>query len=171
MQRREFRGTGHGGRLDRIADQSGVRREAVLGQFQRRFEDLGQRERSEVFQRRKQGVERRGHAGCQQALTGNQIYPQGAEMLDSGARRRGHVAVDCEHPLACAGTHQDRRLAADRMQMGIDDSLNKRGRDGGVDRVAAPCEHARAGRGRQIMLGRDHRAVAHHQWINSRHCG
>ncbi len=148
-----------------------MRGEAVFGQLQGRLHHLRQRHRAEMFQHREQGVQGSGHTGRQQTLSRNQRDSQRTEMRDRGAGRRGHVAVDRIDAISLRRPHQDRRLAADRMQMRVDDAFDQSGGDGGVDRVAAFGKHARAGCGRKVMLAGNHRAPAHQQWINGRHCG
>ena len=90
-------------------------------------------------------------------------------MIDRGARRCGHVAVDSDHSASICPINKHRRFAANRVHVRIHDALNQGGGDGSVDRVAACCENAGAGRGREIMLSCDHGLAAHHQRIPGRH--
>ena len=154
---------------NRLAGQSDVHREAVVGELQRGLKNVGERPGAELSQRRHERVKGRRNARGEQPDAGNQLEPKRAEMGDCGARGRHHIAVDRDDAAGSCRINQHWRFAADGVHVRVHDALDECCSDGGVDGISATCEDSRTGCTGKIVLRRNHRAAAHYEGVNRRH--
>ena len=132
-------------------------RMAMFGVVDRGRQHVRERHRAVVAQQHHPGVERAGHARGEQPGAGHQVEAELAEMRDGGRRGRRPLAAD-HLDLALAHIVQDHRhVAARPVEMRLHHLQRERGRDRGVERVAAALQHAHADR-RGDPVGRGHDA-------------
>ena len=122
-------------------------RMALAGVIDRGRQHLGQIHGAVVAQHDHPGVEHARHAGGKQPGARHHVEPEAAEMRDGGGGRRRPLAAD-DLDLALAHVvHDHRHVAAGTVQMRFHHLQRERGRDRGVERVAALLQHAHADRG------------------------
>ncbi len=130
---------------------------AVLRVADRRRQHVGKRHGAVVAQQQHPGFERAGHAGGEQPGAGHEIEALAAVMRDGGAGRRHALAADHFRLAAPHVVENDRHVAARPVEMRLDHLQRERGRDRGVEGVAAAFQNAHADR-RRDPVGRGHDA-------------
>ena len=143
-------GDGH----DRVAD-ARHQRMALLRVAERRFHQLGERQRAVVEREARPGIERAGHAGGEQPGTGNEVEAEFAEARDRRRLRRHALAADHPAMPLFRAVDEDRRLTQRAVQMRFDDLQGETGGDRRVERVAALFEDAHRHRRGEPMGRRD----------------
>ena len=131
-------------------------RMAVLRVADRRRQHVGKRHGAVVAQQHHPGLERAGHAGGEQPGAGHEIEAFAAVMRDGGAGRRHALAADHLRLAAAHVVENDRHVAARPVEMRLDHLQRERGRDRGVERIAAVFQNAHADRGRDPVRRGDH---------------
>ena len=142
--------------------QAVVHRVAVLGQLDRRLQDLAEAHGSKARQRRGPGAHHGRHAGWQITIARNQVDAVLAAPFDrQGLGRPAHPAQRVNLALL-RRIDQRRNLAGQPVALRFQQVQAEAHRRRRVDRVAALLHHPKAGRRRQVMTRRHHPARPHH---------
>ena len=144
------------GNFDDGAVERGVHREAAFGQIDGWSEDVRQRGRAEVLQRRAPRRELSRHRGRQEAVRGNQADAARTEPVDRRRPRRPALSVDGDSAVLVGEVDEDRRFAANSDTLRLEQGHSEAGRNARVDGVATFLEQAQADRGGQVVAGGHH---------------
>ena len=132
--------------------------EAILGKVDGSVEDLGAGEGAVLCMGSHPGIDEAGDGHGQDALVGDAVL---AVPVDVGGVGCGAGAVADIDGAGLAVVDHDEAVTAHAGHVGLDDAEGGRGRDGGVDGVAAPLQHGHAGLGGEGVPGADHAVAAH----------
>ncbi len=124
---------------------------AVLRITDGRRQHLAQRQRAVVAQQHHPGLERAGHASRQKAGAGHEFETLAAIVRDAGAGRCWALSTN-DFRLAAARVVDDHRhVAAGTVEVRLDHLQGERGRDRGIECIAALFQHRHANGGRDPM--------------------
>ena len=141
------------------AGQEVVPGKAIFGQRDGGRQDIGERQRTELGQGDRQGVDDRGDRSGQRP--GGRDFSQATEVIGRGGRRRQPLTIDHDHFSPVGEVQDDRHLATQTEVGDLGHRGGKHGRHPGVDRVAAADEHPQARVGREVAPGRDNAHATH----------
>jgi hypothetical protein len=134
--------------------------ETLLRERDRRGEDVGQRQRPEIGERRRQGIDdsrdRTGEGPARRNLS------EASEIVGRHGCGGDALTVD-DDDLSPVGNIEDEGSLAAKTEVGdLGDRGREHGRHAGVHGVAAGAEHPHAGLGREVSPGRDDGHPADH---------
>ena len=144
------------------AAQSRVHGETVLGQLDGIAEDIGQAHGPEALEGEYPRVHCPRNGRGQEAVAGDDVEAQATEVVEGRALRHPALTVDRMDVLGLGLMDENRHLAADAVLVRLEHRQAEGDGRRGVDGVAAMLQHAEAGRGRQVVLARDHAVGAMH---------
>ena len=125
----------------------------AVGQRDRGRQDVGERQRAELGQRDRQGVDDGGHGACRGTVGGNAAH--GAEDVRRRRGGRRPLPVDHDRVLAIGEIENDRHLAPEAEVGDLSDGRGEGGSHARVHCVAAAREHPHARFGREVTAGGD----------------
>ncbi len=137
------------------ADAAGSRGWPSLGVADRRGEHVAHLPGAVAGEQVHPGAERAGDHGREPAGARHHVQPEVRERLGGGGCGGGALAA--QHERLAAGSAADQRdVAAEPVEVRLDDVQHETGCDRGVERVAAALEHAHPGGGGEPVAGGHH---------------
>lgn len=141
--------------------QVGINGEAVLRIVEGRFEDVGQAKGAEALQGERPAAEGGRHTGGQEAVAREDANAQLAEGVHGGGLADPALAGDRVDRAIGGAVDEDGYLAANPVEVRLNQVEGKAGGDRGVDGIPAAVEQALTGAGGKVVSGGNQAAAAH----------